>query len=435
LEAGIMGPLIFAIVLVMMGAFFSMSETALMSVSRLTMRHLADNGEKRAKLVEKILSKKERFISSVLIGNNLVTILVSIIVAAFAIEISTEENEALYLTIATFATTIVVIIFGDIIPKVMASKFTQKVALFTARPLSFVMFIFNPINVVLDAFINRLLSLFGNNADEQIVTEQEVLKMLEMGHEAGIIPEEQSQMIDAVFEFRKAHARDVMIPRRDIVAISADASYDEVLEIFKRERFSRLPIYREDLDDIIGVLNFKDLMFAEIDTEDFEAERYMRNHFLSYEQQSTQKLFANMRAEGINLAIVLDEYGGCAGLVTLEDLVETIMGEIFDEHDDADLQDISCIIPGEEYDVLGGLRLDDFNKQLGTSLVSEDYDTIAGYVMGLFGYIPKQGEQISENKLSFIVEDVAKNRIESLKIKIETIKNQENNIKLEAKHE
>ena len=435
MEAGIMGPLIFAIVLVMMGAFFSMSETALMSVSRLTMRHLADSGEKRAKLVEKILSKKERFISSVLIGNNLVTILVSIIVAAFAIEISTEENEALYLTIATFATTIVVIIFGDIIPKVMASKFTQKVALFTARPLSFVMFIFNPINVVLDAFINRLLSLFGNNADEQIVTEQEVLKMLEMGHEAGIIPEEQSQMIDAVFEFRKAHARDVMIPRRDIVAISADASYDEVLEIFKRERFSRLPIYREDLDDIIGVLNFKDLMFAEIDTEDFEAERYMRNHFLSYEQQSTQKLFANMRAEGINLAIVLDEYGGCAGLVTLEDLVETIMGEIFDEHDDADLQDISCIIPGEEYDVLGGLRLDDFNKQLGTSLVSEDYDTIAGYVMGLFGYIPKQGEQISENKLSFIVEDVAKNRIESLKIKIETIKNQENNIKLEAKHE
>ena len=426
MEPGSPGPLIFAFFLVACGAFFSMSETAMMSVNRLAMRHLAESGVKRAKLVEKILSKKERFISSVLIGNNLVTILVSTMVAAFAINLANEENEALFLAIATIGTTIVIIIFGDIIPKVMASKFTQKVALFSARPLALVMLAFHPLTVIIDVLINRLLKILGSEDDgEHTVTEQEVLTMLELGHEAGIIDEEESQMIDAVFEFRKAHARDVMIPRRDIVAISADATYDEVLEVFRHERFSRLPIFQENLDDIIGVLNFKDLMFAEIDIEDFEPARYMRDSFLSYEQQSTQKLFANMRAAGASLAIVLDEYGGCAGLVTLEDLVETIMGEIFDEHDDEADSGISIIVPDEEFEVVGSLRIDEFNKRLDTNLVSDDYDTVAGYVIGLFGYIPTPGEQFAQDDLTFTVEEVGKNRIQILKVKIKNIENLE----------
>ena len=426
MEPGSTGPLVFAFFLVLGGAFFSMSETAMMSVNRLAMRHMAESGNKSAKIVEKILGKKERFISSVLIGNNLVTILVSTMVAAFAINLATEENEALYLTIATFVTTVVVIIFGDIIPKVMASKFTQKVALFSARPLQLVMLVFYPFTVVLDLLINRVLALFGSGAqDTPVVTEQEVLTMLEMGHEAGIIAEEQSQMIDAVFEFRKALARDVMIPRRDIAAVAATATYNEVVEAFRTERFSRLPVYKENLDDIIGILNFKDLMFAEVDAEDFEVERYMRAGFLSYEQQSTQTLFTNMRRDNASMAIILDEYGGCAGLVTLEDLVETIMGEIFDEHDDEKEDDITIITPGAEYEVLGALRIDEFNKKTGATLKSENYDSIAGYAIGLFGYIPKAGEQIEEGNITFVVEEVGKNRIESLRIKISNTDNLE----------
>jgi putative hemolysin len=404
-------------VLVVVGAFFSMSETALLSVSRLSIKHLAESGMKRAKVVEKIIGKKERFISSVLIGNNLVTIIVSSMVAAYAINISTEENEAMALTIATLATTVVVVVFGDIIPKVMASKFTQKLALFAARPVAFVMFVLSPVVSVLDIFIKQLLRLFGGTDQaEQTITEQEVLTMLDMGYKEGIIPEEESQMIDAVFEFRKAHAADIMTPRTDITAIPHTASHAEVMEVFKTDRFSRLPVYEDDLDHIIGVLNFKDFLFEAEDDEDFDVAQYIREPFLAYETQSTQKLLANMRKEGAALAVVLDEYGGCAGLITFEDLVERIMGDIFDEHDEID-DEFTSIADGLEYEVQGGARIEDFNKYFQTGLESEDYETIAGYVMGLFGYIPKQGEEISHEGITFVVEETEKNRIENLIVK------------------
>jgi len=421
---GSTGLLIFAFFLVMCGAFFSMSETSLMSISKLTVRQMADSGVKRARLIEKILSKKERFISSVLIGNNLVTILVSSMATMFAINISTEYNEALAMTIATVITTIVVVVFGDIIPKVVASNHAQKVALFFARPIALIMFIFTPINAVLDWFIKKLLGLFGGQTqeDEQPLTEQEVLTMLDMGYEAGVIPEEESQMIDAVFEFRKAHARDAMIPRTEMVGIPADAGYDEVVEVFRAEQFTRMPIYQEDMDHIIGILNFKDFMLADIDRLHFDVTKHMREAFFSYELQSTQKLFANMRAKGASMAVILDEYGGCAGLVTIEDIVETIMGEIFDEHDDKP-EDIICIIEDSEYRVPGSVRIDMFNKQFDTDFVSDDYDTMAGYVVGLFGYIPDKSEEYvqeaPQGRFTFIVEEVDKNRIESLKVKIE----------------
>jgi len=412
-----MAPLFIAVALVAAGAFFSMSETAIMSVSRLTIRHLAENGMKRAKLIEKIIDKKERFISSVLIGNNLVTIIVSVMAAAYASSIASEENEALALTIATIVTTVVVVVLGDILPKVFASKFTQKLALFSARPVSFVMFIFTPVVALLDMFIKQLMRLFGGaGSDEQTLTEQEVLTMLDMGYKEGVIPEEESQMIDAVFEFRKAQASDIMTPRMDIKAIAHTASYSEVLEVFSEERFSRLPVYKEDMDHIIGVVNFKDFILEAADDEDFDVEQYMREAFFTYETQSTQKLLASMRESGAAMAVVLDEYGGCAGLVTIEDLVERIMGDIFDEHDEID-EDIVCIADGEEYRLIGSVRIEEFNEFFETELVSEDYDTMAGYAMGLFGYIPKEGEEISHENISFVVEEVEKNRIESLRVK------------------
>ena len=420
MEPGSSAPLIIALVLVAAGAFFSMSETAIMSVSRLSIKHLAESGMKRAKVAEKVIEKKERFISSVLIGNNLVTIIVSSIIATYAINMVSEENEALALTIATLVTTLVIVIFGDIIPKVMASKFTQKIALVTARPVAIVMFVLSPVVWVLDIFIKQLMRLFGGDQEDgQALTEQEVMTMLDMGHKEGIIPEEESQMIDAVFEFRKAHASDIMTPRTDITAIPHTASYAEVMEVFENERFSRLPVYQEDLDHIIGIVNFKDFLFEAKDDEDFDVEQYTRDPLFTYETQSTQRLLAKMRKEGAALAVVLDEYGGCAGLVTIEDLVERIMGDIFDEHDEID-DEFTSIKDGEEYIVQGSARIEDFNKYFETQLESEDYDTMAGYAMGLFGYIPKQGEEISHDGITFVVEEAEKNRIENLIVKFNT---------------
>jgi len=414
--------LFFAFMLVVLGAFFAMSETALTSVSKLSIRHMAEKGMKRAKAVEKIVNDREKMISSVLIGANLTTILLSSIATTIAIGIASEENEALAVTIGAIVTTIVVLLGSDITPKVVASKYTDKIALLVARPMIFVMFLFAPINLVLNGFINKLLSLFGFNKDGEqgSLTEQEVMTMLDMGYEEGVIPEEESIMIDAVFEFRKSQARDIMIPRTDMIAIPITAEYDEIVKVFRDEGYSRLPVYRDDLDHIIGILNFKDFMLRVEEEEGFDVERYIREPFFSYENQSAQKLFANMRTSGASIAIILDEYGGCAGLVTIEDLVETIMGEIFDEHDEVD-SDITCIVANEEYSVLGSTRIDDFNKLLDINLISDDYDTMAGYVMGLFGYIPKQDETIAQDNLTFIVEEAEKNRIERLKIKIKGI--------------
>ena len=421
MEPGSMWLLILAFILVVLGAFFSMSETALTSVSKLSIRHMAEKGMKRAKTVEKIVNDRGKMISSVLIGANLTTILLSSIATTIAIGLASEENEALAVAIGTVITTVVVLLGSDITPKVVASKYTEKIALFVARPMILVMFLFTPINLVLNGFINKLLSLFGFNKDkdQNTITEQEVLTMLDMGYEEGVIPEEESIMIDAVFEFRKSQARDIMIPRTDMIAIPITAEYDEIIKVFQDEGYSRLPVYKDDLDHIVGMLNFKDFMLRVEEEEGFDVERYIREPFFSYENQSAQKLFANMRTSGASLAIILDEYGGCAGLVTIEDLVETIMGEIFDEHDEVDI-DITCIIPNKEYSVLGGTRIDDFNKLLDISLISDDYDTMAGYVMGLFGYIPKHGDVITQNNLTFIVEESGKNRIERLKIKIES---------------
>jgi len=385
---------------------------------------MAQSGMKRAKVVEKLVNNREKMISSVLIGGNITTILLSSIATTIAIHAVDEENEALAVTIAAIVTTVVVLVFSDITPKVMASKHSEKIALLVAWPMVAVMFVLTPVNAVLNGLINKILGLFGFNKKdgEAAVTEQEVMAMLDMGFEEGVIPLEQSEMIDAVFEFRKAQARDVMIPRTDMSAIPITATYDQVVQVFRDEGYSRLPVYEDDLDHIIGMLNFKDFMLNAENKETFEVAQYIRDPFFSYENQSTQKLFANMRAAGATLAIVVDEYGGCAGLVTLEDLVETIMGEIFDEHDDDEDPDITCIIPDQEYDVLGNTRIDDFNKHTGLQLASDDYDTMAGYVMGLFGYIPTQGEQATEGKLTFIVEEVGKNRVEALKIKIEAEK-------------
>jgi CBS domain containing-hemolysin-like protein len=215
----------------------------------------------------------------------------------------------------------------------------------------------------------------------------------------------------------------------DIGAIELEYTHDQILEIFKNDKFSRLPVYKESIDHIVGVLNFRDFMLSDIPKEEFKAQFIMRKPFFTYEYQTTAKLFSQMKAEGAGMTIILDEYGGTAGLITLEDLIETIVGEIFDEYDDEEKEEkqteIICVKEGEEYIVLGSVRIEDFNELLELDLTSDDYDTMAGYAMDLFGYIPTLGEEITSKNITFAVEAVEKNRIESLRIKINKIVDEE----------
>jgi len=424
-EPGSTGQLLFALVLVVFGAFFSLSEMSLTTISKLTVRQMKEDGLKRARTVEKLVENKDRLISSVLLGNNLTAILTSAIVTAFALYRASEENEALAITIATIVTTLVIVVFGDIIPKIVASKHPRKSALFVARPMSFMMVVFSPISAVLNGFINKIFSLFGaKNPEEDVAQkEQEFMTFLDMSLEEGVISEEEGKMIDAVFEFQDAAATDIMTPRVDIAGIELNDSYDEVLEIFKTEKFSRLPVYDESIDNIVGIMTFRDFMLMETPAAEFKPANLMTEPFFSYEHITAAKLFSQMKARAVNIAIISDEYGGTSGLLTIEDLVETIVGDILDEADHEDMkvmdEDIVCIAEGKEYVVQGSVRIEDFNELLGLELFSEDSDTMGGYVTELFDYIPSQGESIIGGEMTFTVESVDRNRIVSINIKID----------------
>lgn len=426
MPAGSTGQMIIAFVLLMFGILFSMSETALTSISNITVRRMKDEGKRRAHTVEKLVDKKDKLLSSVLIGNNFVTILLTTIVTAFAIHISDSYyTEARNVVIATAITTFIVIVFGDIMPKVIATKNPSAISLLVSRPISWVVFILSPISGVLNAAINKMFSFMDakGGAEEQEQKKQELKTYIEMSSEDSVIEEAESHMLEAVLEFKESDVRDIMTPRVDMVAVHIDSSYDQVLEVFKEERFSRLPVYGEDTDDIIGTINFKDFIL-ESDKDNFKLEApLMRIPYFAMEYQSTSALFAHMKSKGATIAIVKDEFGGTAGLCTLEDLIETIVGDIFDEDDQEDKeikeQEIAPTNNPDEYLITGTVRLEDFNEFFGKDLQSEDYDTVAGYIMGLFEYIPEEGEAMEYNGMTFTVESLERNIIASLRAKIQ----------------
>lgn len=408
--------IIILFICLILSAFFSASETALISFNKIRLRNMIDQGEKSAKTIEKVTSNSGKLLSTILVGNNFVNITASSIATSLAIALS--GNNSLVLTITTVSVTIIILIFGEIMPKTLAANHSKAVSGFVAKPVSFFIFILTPIVVILNFITGCFFRLIGEGGApaSSAITESELKTMVNVSQEEGLIKIDEQKMINNVFDFGDSHAKDIMTPRTDMVSIPIDATYSEVMDIFKEERFSRVPIYREDTDHIVGTLHFRDFIFSDIDEESFKIENFMRTPFFSYESKSTSELFFEMRSSSTAIAVILDEYGGTSGIVTMEDLIEEIVGELSDEYDEED-EDIEPINE-TEFVVDGSTRLDDINEELGTSLESDDYESIGGYVTGLFGDIPNAGEEIQDNGITFVVEEVDKNRIEKLRIYI-----------------
>lgn len=413
-----MGPesiqIIILIVLLLLSAFFSSAETALMSLSRLKVRNMLNEGVKGAKTLDKMLDNPTKILSTILVGNNLVNIAAS----AFATSLAIQQFGSRGIGIATGLTTLMVLIFGEVTPKSLATNNAEAIALRVADPLNILSKIFTPVTAILMAITRVFVKLFGGDPDEAkpFVTEEDLRTMVEVGHEEGVILSQERAIIDNVFEFRESQVKDVMTTRTDMVAVEEDIGYDELLSIFKEEQYSRLPVYEGTSDNIIGVIYVKDLVFQEIDEENFDVKNYMREPFFTYEFQRISSLFEQLRHRRIALAIVLDEYGGTAGIATLEDLVEEIVGDLEDEYDTVDKQ--VTIINAHEFITEGTVKIDFLNDQLHLNINDEEYDTIGGYVFGAFGRIPEVGESIvSENK-RFTVQALDKHRIERIKVDI-----------------
>ncbi len=407
----LIGLLIF---LVCCSAFFSASETALTSLSRIRLRNMVEERIKNADKISRLLDDPNRLLSSILVGNNLVNNGASALTTALAIQVF-HGDAGSGASVATAFITVVILIFGEITPKTIAAQQAEKTALVVVNIIAAVVFVLRPVVVVLNMATSSLSRLLGHNPDEKTptITEAELKTIVNVSHEEGVLETEERIMINNIFNFGDAKAKDVMTPRTDMVSVSCDVSYEDFVALVNEEGFSRFPVFDEDIDDIVGILYVKDVFF--VDKNEFSAEKYMREPYFTYETKPVAELFAEMRQNRLAVAVVLDEYGGTSGLATMEDIIEEIMGEIADEYDD-DEQDEIEVIKEDEYVVDGGTRLEEFNKMVGSRLESDEVDTIAGYVLMILGNFPEGGEVLESDGLKFVVEEMDKNRISKLRV-------------------
>ena len=406
--------IILLVVLLFGSAFFSASETALMSLSKIRLRHLEDAGVKNAELVNKLLEHPNRLLGAILVGNNLVNIGASALATSIIMKL-TGASGVLW---ATLMMTVLILIFGEITPKSLAALHSEKWALFLGPFLKLVVIILTPVTRIVTFITDGLIRLTGNDPKEArpFITAEELRTILTVSQEEGVLEGDESKMISNVFDFGDSQAKDAMTTRTDMIVVDETTSFDDVVELFRAEQYSRIPVYQDTIDDIIGVLYIKDLILNQVTRENFNILELMREPYFTYEFKKTKELFEDMRDKRIPIAIVLDEYGGTSGIVTMEDLVEEIVGDISDEYDIQDMEIIE--IRENEYVVDGSTRIDDVNETLGTDIQSEDFDSIGGYVLGEIGDLPYEGAIIEKDGITFKAEKVDKNRIERLRIHI-----------------
>ena len=396
------------ILLLCLSAFFSSSETALLSISQMRIRTLVDEGNKRAMTLERVVSNKSKMLSAILIGNNVVNLSASSLITSLVI----NHFGNAYVGIATGIITLLILIFGEISPKTMATLQAEKVALKVAGIISVLMKILTPVIFIINLLAGGVLRLMGvdPNAKTDTITESELRTIVDVSHEEGVIESEERRMINNVVDFGDTQAKDVMVPRIDMVFVEENTTYDELMEVYRENMFTRIPVYRDTTDNVIGIINMKDLLFYEKST-DFRLKNYLREAYFTYEFKKTSELFMEMRQNSVSLAIVLDEYGATAGLITLEDLLEELVGEIRDEYDADELKSLQKL-SDREYRVEGSMKLDDINDALELSLSSEDYDSVGGLIIGALDHVPVAGEGVTVDNIRFVVEKMDKNRIE-----------------------
>ncbi|EGT3898779.1 TPA: HlyC/CorC family transporter, partial [Clostridioides difficile] len=400
--------IIFLIVLLIGSAFFSASETALMSLSKIRIRYMQDEGVKGAKLVSSLIENPNKLLSSILVGNNVVNIAATSISTSLFIGLMGEKGVAL----ATAVMTVLVLIFGEITPKTIAANNSEKVSLLVSKPIKAIIFILRPIVWIFNIITNIIFKLFGitNKGAKSFITEEELKTMVNVSHEEGVLEMEEREIINNVFEFGDMQAKNAMVQRIDMVAIDMEDSYDEIIQVFKTEKLSRMPVYEETIDDIVGILNIKDIIFlSDEEIESFDIKNYMREPFFTYEFKKITQLLEEMKLEKSQMAIVVDEYGGTSGLLTIEDLVEVIVGDIEDEYDEE--EDEIQVIKEDEYIVDGSTKIGDVNELIGVNLESEEFDSIGGFIIGHLSRLPEENEVIEVDNIRFCIESIEKNRI------------------------
>jgi len=400
------------VVLLVLSAFFSSAETALTTVSRLRVMTLCEEGNKSAAVLLKIIDNKEKMLSAILIGNNIVNISASSLTTILVTDLF--GNYAV--SIATGLLTILVLIFGEITPKTFATLHNEKISLKYAKIIYAIMWVLTPVIFIINklAFLVMLLFKSETSAKTSTYTENELKTIVNVSHAEGVIETEEHEMLQNIFEFSDRQAKDVMIPRVDVCMLEVSSTYDEVMELFRANRYTRIPIYEDSTDNVIGIINIKDLVLYK-HGESFNIRNYLREPYYTYEYKKLSDLLLEMKKASANITIILDEYGAASGLLTLEDLVEEIVGDIRDEYD-YDEEDLLKAVSDTEYIVEAQMNLDDFNDILGTKLVSDEYDSVGGFIIEHLDRMAQKGDTVETPDVSFLVDSTDKNRIEKVHV-------------------
>lgn len=434
MEIDLWAQIVIIMILIGINAFFAASEIAIISLNDMKIRRQADEGDKKAKLINKLIQEPSKFLATIQVGITLAGFLASATAAVSISSVLSEYIKMLHIPVLTnssdgiaiLTVTLIIayltLVLGELAPKRLALEKAEGIARFVVRPIELLSKITAPFIKFLTISTNFIVRPFGVNPEvnHAKITEEEIRMMINVGEEKGVLMEREKEMIDSIFEFDDTFAKEVMTPRIDIIALPVDTTLDNIVEIIVTEQVSRLPVYEESMDNIVGILNVKDLfkVFRHRRQGEFDIKEILRPALFVPENQKIDVLLKTLQAKRTEIAIVIDEYGGTAGLITTEDLVEEIVGNILDEYDEEE-KDIEKI-DDSTYIVNGLLSIGEVNDKLEISIPEEGADTIGGFVLGIMGRIPEPHEnpKIEHEDLIFKIEQMDERRAAKIKVGI-----------------
>ena len=415
METDLAGNIIFIIIMILLSAAFTMGETAIRSSQKSKIRESAESGDRSILLALSMIEKPDRALTAMLVGDTMAnvaaTILSILTIRAYA------PTSGAFLVLWIIVVAVVILLFGEIIPRRAAEINPEAFVIKNIKKLNFIAVLFTPLVFIVNGLGRLFMMIFGIKQDQKKSITEDVLRdMVDISHEEGVLENEEKFMITNVFDFGDQTAKDIMIPRVDMICVDVESDYDELMDIFRKDQYTRMPVYEEDTDNIIGVINIKDILLSETNG-DFSVRKYMREPFYTFESKKVSRLLNEMRKSSFNVAIVLSEYGSCVGMITMEDMLEEIVGDIRDEYDEDEEKNLINIkVADNEYLVDGSMRLNDLNDLLDVKLSSEDYDSVGGYVTELLSHLPETGESVVDSGLKFIVEAANETRVEKVRI-------------------
>ena len=408
--------LVLLIVCLLLSAFFSGSETAFISLQKIRVRHLVDTKVRGAKRVSKMMEQPEKFLSTVLLGNNLVNTAAAALATLLAIRIWGEQWGVL---IATIAITILLLIFCETTPKTIATRHAERLSLTFVSLIEAISWLFTPFVVALSWIASGFSKMFGGTpVPKSLASEEEIRTMISVGHKEGTVEEEEATMLHKVFDFGNRPVLEVMVPRTEVVWITKGTTIVDFLKLYAENPLSRFPVYEDNIDNVIGILAVKDILMAQAKgqiNDKSTIDDLIRPAYFTPETKRVSELFAEMKDKNYRITVVVDEFGGTAGIVSLSGLMEEIVGPVGDEL--ATIEKEYESINEYTFQVDGGMRVEEANEEMGLGLPEgEDYETVAGFVLELLGHIPKEGERLKYKKLRIVITEMRGMKIEKIRL-------------------